>query len=379
MQYRMKPLRPLDWLIIGGGIHGTYLSQVLVRRLGFDRDGVRVLDEAAEPLAAWHRHTRACGMTYMRSPQVHHLGLRSDSLRRHARQNGRPDAFIEPYRRPALSLFDDHAHHVIEQGKLAELRIQGRANCIQPTAGGYRVEADGGAFHARRVLLAPGQPPLYRPPWGSGLRHVFAPDFSLAAQGAGRIAVVGGGATGGQLALALADRGAEVALVSRHRPRRANFDSHPCYLGTRCLAGFARSGIAQRRRIIASARNPGTVPREVHAGVAAHAAVRLWQGEVSNCTDDGVQFSDGRRLRADRIILATGFAGRPGGELVRRAIADLDLPVGADGWPVLSADLQWRPGLCACGRLAELELGPAAGNIAGARMAGRRLGQPHRA
>jgi hypothetical protein len=367
----------LDWLIIGGGVQGTYLSQVLVRQLGFDPDAVRVLDEAANPLAVWRRCTRACGMAFLRSPQVHNLGLRSDSLRRYARQTAWRDAFIAPYRRPALALFNAHAQYVVRRENLARLRLIGRAHRIYPVAGGYRIASGSGTILARRVLLALGPPPLHQPAWSKGLDHVFSPGFSLSAQGSGTTAVVGGGASGGQLALALADQGVTVDLVVRRGLRLADFDSPPCYLGPRCLASFARSTIKERRRIIAKARQGGTVPRDVYEAIAVHPGVRVWCGEVAGCTDAGLQFIDGRRLRVDRIALASGFAGRPGGELVKQAIAAMKLPVSADGWPLLATDLQWRPGLFVSGHLAMLELGPAAGNIIGARMMGRRLNLAH--
>jgi len=34
----------LDWLIVGGGVHGTHLSRVLVGAAGVQPDKIRVLD-----------------------------------------------------------------------------------------------------------------------------------------------------------------------------------------------------------------------------------------------------------------------------------------------------------------------------------------------
>lgn len=368
----------LDWMIIGGGIHGTYLSHVLVNALGTDPDGVRVLDDAPTPLAAWTRRTRACGMTYLRSPQAHHLDLRTDSLRRHARQWGLNEAFIEPYRRPALDLFDCHARHVLEHAGLEDLRLTGRARRLAAVPGGYRIETDAERLRARRVLLAPGPPAPYRPEWAQGLPHAFDPGFEPGAHRGGHVAVVGGGATGAQLALALAEGGASVDLVARGGVRQADFDSHPCYLGPRCLRGFAWHDPARRRRAITAARQPGTLPREVYAGVRAHQQISLVTGEIAGRTDNGLRLADGRTLTADRVLLATGLANAlPGGRLVREAMEGLNLPLAEDGWPLPAPDLQWRTGLYVTGRLAELALGPAAGNISGARMAGRRLMEAH--
>ncbi|MCI0552745.1 MAG: hypothetical protein L0287_17485, partial [Anaerolineae bacterium] len=61
----------LDWLIVGGGIHGTHLSYYLTQRLGVSAERVRVLDPFVEPLARWDVMTTNVGMTYLRSPHVH--------------------------------------------------------------------------------------------------------------------------------------------------------------------------------------------------------------------------------------------------------------------------------------------------------------------
>ena len=45
----------------------------------------------------------------------------------------------------------------------------------------------------------------------------------------------------------------------------------------------------------------------------------------------------------------------------------------AGGYPVLNPYLAWAPGLFALGALGELELGPVARNISGARRGGERI------
>jgi len=376
-------LTRLDWLVIGGGIHGTHISHVLTNGLGVDPDGVRVLDDAPTPLAAWHTRTQACGMRYLRSPQAHHLDLRTDSLRRFAPRE-RPDAFIAPYRRPALALFNDHAQDVLTRGQLARLRITGRARRIEPAPGGYAVTTQTRThietLHARHIMLAPGPGTPSRPDWADGIVHVFDPGFRRDNQTGAHVAVVGGGATGGQLALALADAGTSVTLVTPRPLEQTDFDSDPCYLGPRCMIPFARRTMPARRKEIGAARQPGTLPRDVYRGVTRHPGIRVVNATVIGQTDSGLYLSDGRALAVDRVVLATGLgAERPGGALVSDAIAGMDLPVDDDGWPLPAPDLQWRPGLHVCGGLAELELGPAAPNIAGARMAGRRLAGLQRA
>ncbi len=81
-----------------------------------------------------------------------------------------------------------------------------------------------------------------------------------------------------------------------------------------------------------------------------------------------------QHLWAEQVVLATGFEPtRPGGAWLDEAIAVNDLPVAACGFPIVDKTLCWTPGLYVSGALAELEIGPIAANIAGARQAARRL------
>ena len=74
----------LEWLIIGGGVHGTYLSRVLTHQAGVASSGVRVLDPWEEPLSRFLSCASATGMGHLRSSIVHHLDAEPMSLRRFA-------------------------------------------------------------------------------------------------------------------------------------------------------------------------------------------------------------------------------------------------------------------------------------------------------
>jgi hypothetical protein len=63
---------------------------------------------------------------------------------------------------------------------------------------------------------------------------------------------------------------------------------------------------------------------------------------------------------------------RPGHKTTRRRRSS-GLPCAGCGYPLVSPRLEWASGLFVTGPLAELELGPTARNIAGARAAGERL------
>ena len=122
---------------------------------------------------------------------------------------------------------------------------------------------------------------------------------------------------------------------------------------------------------------PPDVHREIRRAVGqGRLAVRVASVVEASLTDDIVSLhcEGGHTISADRVVLATGFeAPRPGGELIDRAISDLGLRCASCGYPVVDASLQWHPGIHVTGALAELEIGPVARNIIGARLAAERL------
>ncbi|MGF1505253.1 MAG: FAD-dependent oxidoreductase [Anaerolineae bacterium] len=282
--------------------------------------------------------------------------------------------------KPSYALFQTHARHVIECNRLADLRVQGRAHTIAANGRGLTVETDRGLLHARRVVLAIGRTAVCRPGWAEGIPHVFDADFKRDDQSPWEHAVViGGGITAAQLVLALArQRPGQVTLLSRRRLRVSEFDASSCWVGPACRKQLARTpDFDARRHIVNQARHSGTVSPVVATAVRqAHERRELIHkvGEVALRQDDTLHLYDGRTLQADRVILATGFsARRPGGRWLSQVIDSLGLPTAACGYPVVDWGLHWGKGIHVSGPLAELELGPAAPNIAGARLAAQRL------
>ena len=384
----------LDWLIIGGGIHGTHLAHVFLQRGGVPGDRLAILDPHATLLAHWSRLTAAVEMDYLRSPNVHHIGLNPDDLDRyaHSPQGSYLRSYRDPYHRPGYLLFQAHANHVIQTHRLYERLIQGQARGLTRRRDGWWVETEQGVLAARRVLLAIGRTTTAWPTWarhlqaqGATVYHCFDPDFGRGVLSTWRHAVVvGGGITAAQLALALAHRqSGMVTLLSRHPLRRAHFDSPSCWNGPKCMTKFAHTrDYRKRRALILEARQRGTMPNDVGRSLDAWfetgaiqlmmgeviAAVRLSDGEVSLC------LSDGRSLRSDCLVLATGFEQtRPGKGWLDRVVDEHGLPTAPCGYPIVDKALQWTTGLYVSGALAELELGPVAPNISGARRAAERL------
>ncbi|MFV9503413.1 MAG: FAD/NAD(P)-binding protein [Oscillochloridaceae bacterium umkhey_bin13] len=380
----------LDWLIIGGGIHGTHMALVLTQRAGVAPERLRILDPHDTLLAQWERCTAATGMSHLRSTLVHHLALDPHDLWNFARRNGASESqFRGPYRRPALELFCAHCQHQLTTYGLEQVHLRGWASGLIRTAQGWCVETDQGSVAARNVLLALslGEQPRW-PPWATDLReagaavhHVYAPAEPVAA-GPDTV-VIGGGISAAQVALALAEAGSgRVILLMRHPIRCEDFDSPAGWVGPKELRGFHdEPDLRRRRAMIAGARRPGSMPSDVVR--ALHRAERqgllgVQRGEVQQAirmADGRIQLRvPGQTIVTQRVVLATGFTTeRPGGAWLDQAIAAHELPVAACGYPVVGPDLAWAPGLYVTGGLAELMLGPVARNIAGARHAGVRL------
>jgi len=382
----------LDWLIIGAGIHGAHLAHVLLQRGGVPRSRLRLLDPHEALLARWRHVTGNVGMTFLRSPSVHHVGLDSDDLHRFAQSPaGRWLAeYRDPHHRPSLTLFDAHADNVVRAQRLAELLLRGTVCGLQRQRSGWRVETDRGAINTERVVLAIGRTALQRPAWATGefggrIAHIFDPDFVREGMpSTAQVVVVGGGISSAQTATALArSQRCGVTLVMRQPIRKSHFDSNPCWNGPKCLTKFHHTRCyVERRRQLQDGRYCGTMPhdvaRELLQAVEA-GRIELKIAKVTTCMaapggNLHLRLTTGETLSAERVVLATGFdQARPGSPWLDAAIAEEGLPCAPCGYPIPDKTLAWAPGLYVGGALAELELGATSPNLRGARMAGEWL------
>jgi len=382
----------LQWLIIGGGIHGTYMANLLLQKAHVPLDQIRIIDPFDTPLHRWRQNTANCGMTYLRSPSVHNLDIPILSLYHFAKTwSGDTDpAFIPNYFRPALSLFNDHCDDLIRKNSLDSIRTQGKVSSIRKEHDGLHAVTAEGTFKARNIILCIGNSdqPCW-PSWATGLQnkqarihHVFDQAFHRAdLSDAGHTMVMGGGITAAQLALALSRQlQGKVSLCSRHGLRHHDLDFDPCWVGPKCLRGFAKTPYPDRQEMIKQARHRGSVPREVMDELnkaLAKGKVTFTQAHITKAWQNGeriVLTGRDKTLEVDQVVLATGFEEyRPGGTLVDQLIHDLKLPTESCGYPVLEQGVLWGKHIFVTGPLAELGLGPCARNIIGVRRAGKEL------
>ena len=390
----------LDWLIIGGGIHGVYVANMLMntdRHAGRRRRSLRILDPNASLIARWRTLTARINMPYLRSPRVHHIDLAANSLYEYIKSRSQQieTSYLQPYYRPKLELFNQHCQHVIDVNGISLLHIQGKAKNLKICGGGYEISTDKGCIRAKNVVLClgPSEKPMW-PEWAKRLRsldfpieHIFDRTSTLLSIcDQEDLAIIGGGLTAAQLWLNFANQSDNAfTAISRHDLRIHQFDSDPGWIGPKYLTEFQHTrDYTRRREIILTVRNHGSITEEIATKVN-HLKSR---GKLNLIVDDikDTYLRNGGTVeivfkkkntaitKVKRILLATGFdSERPGGTFVDHVISEMSLPCAACGYPILNSALKWRPNLYVTGQLAELEIGPVARNIIGVRLAGRRL------
>ncbi len=382
----------LHILIIGGGIHGVHLARCLLHHTPLTHDDIRILDPHEEFLHEWRRCTRNCGMQYLRSPSVHHIDIDPYSLDRYAAlpENRRDANFIPPNDRPSVELFDKHCRMVINTHRLESMHIQGTAMETMDRVTHVSVATEEKTIDARMIILALGMNnrPLW-PHWafllkeqGAPVHHVFDPDFRAnAIKNRGTIAVVGSGISGAQLALHLAAIGLDdILLVSRKDIQVSDFDFAPGWLGPKYLDHFRQQSLDERRQRIKTARKKGSIPQDTKALIDNAVAAKQISCVVDDISDAkyqaGMLSLSGRNGHYDcgQVILATGFREeRPGNGFVAQTIKEFNLKTASCGFPGIGPSLQWHERIFVSGPLSELQVGPSARNIAGARHSGGRI------
>ena len=154
-------------------------------------------------------------------------------------------------------------------------------------------------------------------------------------------------------------------------------------MGPKYLTGFRlEQNHTERRRMIQGARHRGSItPNEAvelrldrKRGLLSHCIANIVDVSPSKERTLELSLDTGDHFVADLIILATGFEQRrPGHAWLDPLIEQYDLPCAPCGYPIVNQQLRWHKNLYVTGPLAELELGPPARNIIGARHAAQRL------
>ncbi|MES3516709.1 MAG: FAD/NAD(P)-binding protein [Natronomonas sp.] len=384
-----------DWIVVGAGVHGTYLARELLES-GIEADDLVVLDRRGTFLGSFKEKARSCGMDALRSTYVQHVGPEPFDLESFAQKRDR-EVELHPTpnfpKRPSLELFLDHADRVVERAGLEAVLEKRTVTGVGRDGDGIVVRTDDGTLRSRNVALAVGPGDQYRrPDWATAapaIEHVWDSDAppGVRVQGEDRVWVVGGGVTAGQFATSAAAVAETVTLCVRDPIEEATTEANPRWINWRYIEQELHPlppGSQARYERVRAARNDGTMPEYLARELRGTENVEIRRGEITAAcaSDSGVCLSlrSGGVECVDRVVLATGFQPVYDRPLVGAVADSLGLKRGHRGVPVLDDEtLAWQrhdgtsSRLFVTGALAECSVGPLAGNIHGARRAAERI------
>jgi thioredoxin reductase len=380
-----------DWLVIGGGIHGCTISTYLLKHGKVQNEKLCIIDPHSEPMARWKRNTNRISMQYLRSPFVHHIDVHPFSLQQFGKISDQHNQFYGMYKRPSLQLFNDHSDQVISDTHLKQSWYQGIVTKVQKGKRGWEATTENGdLIQSKNVVIAISvNEQLVIPDWAKELalhspkrvHHIFDDTLENLMVMKPPIAIIGGGITAAHLAIKMStEYPGEVTLIKRHPFRVHDFDSDPGWLGLKRQGPYRKvKDYRIRREQIKEARLKGSVPTNVlHKvkGLQAKQKLRVVDGEVTSFTMDQEYLTlrvSSKAYQVRHVFLATGFLPTRPGNWVEKLIEEENLHCANCSYPIVNKDLEWCPHLYVMGPLAELEIGPIARNISGARQAAERI------
>ena len=394
--------RNIPLTIIGGGVHGVSIAIRLLRELPTAARHLVIVDRHPQPLAQWRHKTERQGMTFLRSPAVHHISPDALGIVEYAEHHDRTGELAPPYSQPSTQLFWDFCkgtlaelqrHRIYYQFEVAKLRWDKGAGRFP-----FRLISENSeGFRSRCVVLAIGVDDCAYVPaefvqWQGQYpdRILHASEFNIDCRDGQdteeSFVIVGGGLTAGTLTKSLSERGHRVALIARKQLRTEQFDFPPVWLGPKALAEFASETDFQRRyKIIQQNRGEGSITPDVMEALMDASNIKIYPEtriqnivavEEGNPTEGlNVKTNRGDIMNVSRVILATGYQfNLRRYEFLSELIAQHQIPL-VCGLPRLDTNLQLHPvqNLFGTGTIAQLQVGPASGNIAGANLAYERL------
>ena len=394
--------RPPDPIVIAGaGPHGLATTIHLLTAAPSLRRRLMVVDPAGEWLGDWRDQFARLEIANLRSPAVHHPAPRAEVLMGHTATHRLPTSGL-PYGLPTTTAFEQFCHDLIEQHELESLITPGTVVDAETTEaldgsrqldlvlqiGGQRSK-----LATERLVIASNPSRANVPDWATKLEPGVVEaaanvDLRLIGDVSDtRIMIVGAGLTAAHLACGMARRGAHVTMVCRGTLSERPFDTDPGWLGPKELDRYNAINDAHTRLSIArAARAGGTVPPWMFGELRSLAAIGvisiLEHAEVIGASSSSeplrrrlvIATADGdeRTMSVDRCWLATGTTSTMTEMPALAPLAGL-IPA-IDGLPIPNADLSVGAlPIHVTGRLATIELGPAAGNLWGARQCGRRI------
>ncbi|UCZ53425.1 lysine N(6)-hydroxylase/L-ornithine N(5)-oxygenase family protein [Bacillus shivajii] len=382
-----------DWIIIGGGVHGCTVANFLIQSGKTTTDKLKIIDPNPEPLYKWKRNTQLIGMEYLRSPSVHHIDMDPLGLEKYAKKTNEEKVFYGPYDRPSLHLFNEHCDITLDRINLQKSWLQGKVNHVSKEKGSWRVHTvNGEVIFGKNIVIAISvNNQLNIPGWVKSLHsgklpihHIYDENVSDLNTFSPPITVIGGGITAAHLTIKLSRLyPGKVTLLKRHPFRVESFDSDPGWLGPKFMSYFKGIKDFEKRRILINqARHKGSLPKDLYKKLIRldkEKKINIIDGEVQggsviNNKEIKLTLNDGYNIVSHTVLLATGFIPhRPNDEWLTNLIKQEQLQCAKCGYPIIQPSLEWCKHLYVSGPLSELEIGPVARNISGARKAAERI------
>ncbi len=252
----------------------------------------------------------------------------------------------------------------------------------------------GETLRTENVVLATGLgiPDIPAIPVPEGLEdqivHSSKVDLRQRNGGTKSILIVGGGLTGGTLAVNLARRENLVTLLTREPLRVQPFDFDPRWFGGDLFRAFEAAPDAERRAVILEQANVrGSITPDIRRQmiemekggflkIYEHREVTGFE-KSGRLNDLSINVAAGETERIfgsfNQVILATGYSALVSNTPCLGKIAER-IPA-VNGLPVLTRNLEVYgfPRLFITGALAKLATGPAASNVYGAYIAAERI------
>jgi cation diffusion facilitator CzcD-associated flavoprotein CzcO len=293
----MEQVRNVDVVVIGAGQAGLSTAWALAQRGFAPETGFVVLDSDERPGGAWQH--RWPSLTVARTHRVHDLpGLPFPPVPDETPTAEAVPAYFADYERR----FELPVHRPVQ------------VRAVRRTDGGYLVESSAGSWRARAVVNATG---TWRRPFVPHYpgqetftgRQLHTVDYRGPEEFAGQsVVVVGGGASAVQL-LGEISRVASTTWVTRRPPvwREGPFDEDD-----------GRAAVARVAEALREGRVPGSVVGATGLVVTSWVAEARDRGVLQRLpvfdriTPDGVAWDDGRSVRADVLLWATGFRAAVG-------------------------------------------------------------------
>ena len=197
-----------------------------------------------------------------------------------------------------------------------------------------------------------------------------------------RIAIIGGGLTAAHLARNAALKGATATIIARRPLQIRDFDTEPGWLGPKYLNNYqAESDAGQRIQTAKAARNGGSIPGWMHDSLISPTkggsieildSTEVLSAHTTSPKGCVLHLNINEKIYSDQVWLATGTQSTFDTVRWLQPILD-DIPI-IDGFPLVDQSLRLGPHpIFVMGRAATFALGPAAGNLWGARHAARRI------